>query len=173
MKITVTGRHLDVTPALKTYAEERVNHLARYSSLATEASVILTVDKYRHQAEVALNVNGMVIQAKEETPEMYASIDQAVGKIERQLKKHKDRQQNHRPRPEAALGIGEAPDAAPAERELPCERPALAAMTPEEAARTLELGQDPFLVFRHGASSQVNLVYRKADGTVGWIDPTP
>ena len=173
MKTTVTGRHLDVTPALKAYAEERVNHLSRYSSLATEASVILRVEKHRHQAEVAVNMNGIVIQAKEETPEMYASIDQAVGKIERQLKKHKDRLQNHRPRSEASLGNGEGPDAAPAARDLPCERPVLAVMTPEEAARTLESGQDPFLVFRHDASSQVNLVYRKADGTVGWIDPTP
>ncbi len=173
MKTTVTGRHLEVTPALKAYAEERVNHLARYSSLATEASVILTVEKYRHQAEVALNVNGVVIQAKEETPEMYASIDQAVEKIERQLKKHKDRLHNHRPRAEQALENGADPDTVPAVRELTCERPTLTAMTPEEAARTLESGRDPFLVFRHGSSSQVNLVYRKADGTVGWIAPTP
>jgi hypothetical protein len=46
-------------------------------------------------------------------------------------------------------------------------------MTPEDAASSLERGSDPFLLFRHAATAQVNLVYRKADGTVGWIDPTP
>ena len=57
-------------------------------------------------------------------------------------------------------------------RALLAERPAVAAMTPEDAASSLERGSDPFLLFRHAATAQVNLVYRKADGTVGWIDPT-
>jgi len=56
---------------------------------------------------------------------------------------------------------------------LVAERPAVAAMTPEDAASNLERGSDPFLLFRHAATAQVNLVYRRADGTVGWIAPTP
>jgi putative sigma-54 modulation protein len=173
MNITVTGRHLDVTPALKNYVEGRVNHLARYSTSATEASVTLTVEKYRHQAEIEVNVNGVLIQAKEETPEMYASIDQAVEKIERQLKKHKDRLHNHRARPEPLNGEEAATEAVKPGRELRRERPALNAMTPEEAVGSLERGADPCLLFRHAATSQVNAVYRRPDGTVAWIDPTP
>lgn len=169
MKTTVTGRHMDMTPALKAYAEERVNHLARYSSQATEASVILTVEKYRHQAEVTLNVNGFVIQAKEETPEMYASIDQAVGKIERQLKKHQDRRHNHRHRSDPSLN-GTEPEAVAPPAAAP-ERPSLRSMTPDAAIEHLQGDSQPVYVFRHAATSQVNVVYRRADGTVGWIDP--
>jgi hypothetical protein len=58
-------------------------------------------------------------------------------------------------------------------RTFVAERPAVAAMTPEDAASSLERGNDSFLLFRHAATAQVNLVYRKADGTVGWIDPNP
>jgi len=117
MKTTVTGRHIEVTPALKAYVEERINHLARYSNQATEASVILTVEKYRHQADVTVNVNGTVVQATGETSEMYASIDQAVEKIERQIKKLKDRLHDHRQRveplpvdEESAFHVAKLPD---------------------------------------------------------------
>jgi putative sigma-54 modulation protein len=173
MKTTVTGRHIEVTPALKAYVEERINHVARYSNQVTEASVILTVEKYRHQADVTVNVNGTMVQATEETSEMYASIDQAVEKIERQIKKLKDRLHDHHRRVEPPP-VDEAGAGAPVVgRALVAERPAVAAMTPEDAASSLERGSDPFLLFRRAATAQVNLVYRKADGTVGWIDPTP
>jgi putative sigma-54 modulation protein len=173
MKTTVTGRHIEVTPALKAYVEERINHLGRYSNRATEASVILTVEKYRHQADVTVNVNGTVVQATEETSEMYSSIDQAVEKVERQIKKLKDRLHDHRQRVEP-LPVDEAVAGAPVlGRTVVAERPAVAAMTPEDAASSLERGSDSFLLFRHAATAQVNLVYHKADGTVGWIDPNP
>lgn len=170
MKTTVTGRHIDMTPALKAYAEERVKHLERYSSRATEAAVILTVEKYRHQAEVSVNVNGVVIQAKEETQEMYASIDQAVGKVERQLKKHQDRLHDHRQRTDLSVGNGAEPenDSPP---DLIPERLTLEVMTPEGAAVRLDASPQPFLVFRHATTSEVNVAYRKADGTLGWIAP--
>lgn len=172
MKTTVTGRHIEVTPALKAYVEERINRLARYSHQATEASVILTVEKYRHQADVTVNVNGAMVQATEETSEMYASIDQAVEKIERQIKKLNDRLHDHHRRAEPPP-VDEADVASMPGRALVPERPAVAAMTPEDAASSLDRGRDPFLLFRHAATAQVHLVYRKADGTVGWIDPTP
>ena len=173
MKTTVTGRHIEVTPALKAYVEERINHLARYSNQVTEASVILTVEKYRHQADVTVNVNGTMVQATEETSEMYASIDQAVEKIERQIKKLKDRLHDHHRRVEPPPVDEAGAGASVVGRALVAERPAVAAMTPEDAASSLERGSDSFLLFRHAATAQVNLVYRKADGTVGWIDPTP
>jgi hypothetical protein len=104
---------------------------------------------------------------------MYASIDQAVEKVERQIKKLKDRLHDHRQRVEP-LSVDEAVAGAPVlGRALVAERPAVAAMTPEDAASSLERGSDSFLLFRHAATAQVNLVYRKADGTVGWIDPNP
>ena len=172
MKIIVTGRHIEMTPALKAYAEERIQHLARYSSLPTEASVILTVEKYRHQAEITFNVNGQSIQAKEETAEMYASIDQAVEKIERQLKKYKDRLHDHRSYPEPSLEDSSRLATSNTVRLTP-EKRALGTMTPDAAAIELQRSEHGFVLFRHTETSCVNVVYRKLDGTVGWIEPSP
>jgi putative sigma-54 modulation protein len=171
MKTTVTGRHVEITPALRAHVEERMDHLARYSGRPTEASVVLTVEKYRHQAEVTLNVDGVLIQAKEETSEMYASIDQTVAKIERQLKKYKDRQQVRRQRHPATKSNGEAVEPPTTGATLVRERPRLDAMTPEQAAAALSDGGSSLLVFRREGTEEVNVVYRKADGSVAWIDP--
>lgn len=171
MKTTVTGRHVDVSPALRARIEERLEHLARFSGRAAEASVVLTVEKYRHQAEVTLNANGVLIQAKEETSEMYASIDQAVAKIERQLKKYKERQNDRRQRQPAADVNGESVE--PQEPSVPLARecPTLEVLTPEEAAAVLEGGRGTVVVFRRPGTDETNVVYRKADGSVAWIDP--
>jgi putative sigma-54 modulation protein len=173
MKTTVTGRHIEITPGLRAHVEERVEHLGRYSGRATEATVVLSVEKYRHQAEVSLNVNGVLIQAKEETSEMYASIDEAVAKIERQLKRYKDRQQTRRQRVPTKSRPVEAAEpsqpAAPIER----ERPRIKAMTPEQAAAALDGGGTPLIVFRHAETDATNVVYRRGDGSVAWIDPAP
>lgn len=172
MKTTVTGRHVEITPALRAHVEERMDHLARYSGRPAEASVVLTVEKYRHQAEVTLNVDGVLIQAKEETSEMYASIDQTVAKIERQLKKYKDRQHVRRQRHPATDTNGDAAEPPTAGAPLVRERPTLDAMTPEQAAAALT-GESPFLLFRREGTDEVNVVYWKSDGSVVWIDPAP
>jgi putative sigma-54 modulation protein len=171
MKTTVTGRHVEITPSLRAHVEERLDHLARYSGRPTEASVVLTVEKYRHQAEVTLNMDGVLIQARDETSEMYASIDQAAAKIERQIKKYKERQQGRRQRHPPAPVNGEALEPATTAVPLVVERPRLDAMTPEQAASALGDGQAPFVVFRRAGTDDVNVVYRKADGSVAWIDP--
>lgn len=172
MKTTVTGRHVEITPALRAHVEERMDHLARYSGRPTEASVVLTVEKYRHQAEVTLNVDGVLIQAKEETSEMYASIDQTVAKIERQLKKYKDRQHVRRQRHPATETDGDAAQPRTGVA-LERERPTLKTMAPEDAAAALTEGVPSLLVFRREGTDEVNVVYRKTDGSVVWIDPAP
>ncbi len=172
MKTTVTGRHVEITPALRAHVEERMDHLARYSGRPADASVVLTVEKYRHQAEVTLNVDGVLIQAKEETSEMYASIDQVIAKIERQLKKHKERQHVRRQRHPATDADGDTAQPPSAGASLARERPTLEAMTPERAAAALS-GDSAFLLFRREGTDEVNVVYRKTDGSVVWIDPAP
>jgi putative sigma-54 modulation protein len=147
--------------------------LARYSGPTTEASVVLTVDKYRHQAEVTLNANGVLIQAKEQTSEMYASIDQAVAKIERQLKKYKERQHEKRQRRAATESNGEVVEPPHPSPTMARECPTLSALTPEQAAAALDGGQEPLVVFRRAGTDAINVVYRKADGSVAWIDPAP
>jgi putative sigma-54 modulation protein len=173
MKTTVTGRHIEITPALRAHVEERVAHLTRFAGDVAGATVVLSVEKYRHTAEMSLNVNGVLIQAKEETSEMYASIDEAVAKIERQLKKYKGRQQSRRQRPAARVGEAESVGATPAPEPVERERPTLRTMTPEQATAALDEADAPLLVFRHAGTKETNVVYRRADGSVAWIDPAP
>src|SRR3989304_8318915 len=96
MNIIVTGRHLEVTPALKKYAEEKIKKFNRYLSNISEAIVTLSIEKYRHKVEVLLKVNGVLIQAEGITGEIYSSIDEVVEKLERQVKRYKEKLVSHR-----------------------------------------------------------------------------
>jgi len=82
---------MDLTPNLKEYAEGKIGKFKKYLSNITEAIITLSVEKYRHKAEVLLKVNGSFIQAESITGEMYSSIDEVVEKLARQVKKYKKR----------------------------------------------------------------------------------
>jgi putative sigma-54 modulation protein len=96
MDVLITGRHLEVTPALRSYVENRAKKIEKYTTKATQVIFTLKVEKYRHLAEVILKVNGSVLQSEEETDAMYTSVDKAMTKVEIQLKKHKEKLCNHR-----------------------------------------------------------------------------
>ena len=96
MNIIITGRHLELTNNLKNYAEEKIQKFKKYLNNITEAAVTRSVEKYRHKAEAILRVNGFLIQAESITGEMYSSIDEVVEKLERQVKKYKEKQVSHR-----------------------------------------------------------------------------
>ncbi len=91
MRVTITGRHMMVTPALRRYLDERLQKLERYGVRPARGQFVLAVEKYRHTAEGVVTVNGRTIQGKVSTPEMHASIDRLLGKIERQLVKKKEK----------------------------------------------------------------------------------
>jgi putative sigma-54 modulation protein len=95
MRVRITGRHVQITPALKRYIETRMRRLERYDSKLGDVAVVLGVEKYRHTAEVILTLNRTMIQAKASTKEMYASIDQLFDKISRQVRKHKKKLIRH------------------------------------------------------------------------------
>ncbi len=95
MNIAVTGRHIDVTPALRQYAVEKINRLDKYCPNIIDVSVVLVVEKYRHIAEITALVGGTRINGKEATEDMYSSIDKVLEKIERQLRKHKEKISDH------------------------------------------------------------------------------
>ena len=96
MQVTITGRHMEITQALRDYAEQKLKKVSRYSFKPMEATVRLAVEKYRHMAEIVLWVNGSRILAKEETDEMYQSIDLAIEKIEQRLRKYKEKLSQHK-----------------------------------------------------------------------------
>ena len=170
MNIIVNGRHLDVTPALKNYAEEKLKKFDRYLSNITEAVVTLTVEKYRHKAEVLLKANGMMIQAEGVTGEIYSSIDEVVEKLEKQVKKYKEKLVSHR------KGEGKTV-AAPLSKEaeqgkiIKKKRFDMKPMSPDEAAMQMELLDKNFFVFSNHATGEINVIYRRTDGNFGLIEP--
>ncbi|HEB76416.1 MAG TPA: ribosome-associated translation inhibitor RaiA [Nitrospirae bacterium] len=172
MNIIINGRHLDITPALRDYAVNKVRKFEKYLSSITEAVVTLSVEKYRHKAEVLLKANGVMIQAEGVTGEIYSSIDEVVEKLERQTKKYKEKQisQRKESKAQAAPQPVEA-EPSPEVKIIREKKVAMKPMTPEEAAMQMELiGQD-FLVFTNADSGSINVIYRRKDGDLGLIEP--
>lgn len=97
MRLKITGRHLDITPALKEYVESRFDRLDRYGLKFESLEVVLGVEKLQHKAEALGTVNGKSVQAKTSTPEMYATIDALVDRLDTQLRKWKERLVDHKP----------------------------------------------------------------------------
>ena len=89
MKITVRGKGIQITNALKQHVEKRLGRMEKYFIDETEAQVTLTVEKDRHVVEVTIPVNGYLIRGEEETNDMYASIDMVVDKLQKQVNKYK------------------------------------------------------------------------------------
>ncbi|MCP9454513.1 MAG: ribosome-associated translation inhibitor RaiA [Nitrospira sp.] len=96
MKLRITGRHLEITPALREYVEMRFRRLDRYDLKMESLQVVLGIEKLRHTAEVVGTVHGRPLQAKTSTKEMYASIDALVDRVDAQLRKWKGRLVDHK-----------------------------------------------------------------------------
>lgn len=179
MNIIVTGRHLEITPALRSYAEEKIKKVGKYFYNVTEAIITLTVEKYRHKAEVQLRANGVLIQAEEITGEMYSSIDRVMDKIERQVKKFKEKLTSHKGRgEEETTSVSEgSPISESAEeikglpRIIRRKRLAMKPMSPEEAVMQMELLDKDFFIFENHSTGDLNVIYRRKDGNIGLIEP--
>lgn len=98
MQITVVGRHFDVTGPIKTYVDTKLLKFEKYANKIKEAHVILEVQKIRHIAEITLYLKGFKLMATEESRDMYASIDKALGSLHKQLLKLRDRLKEHKAR---------------------------------------------------------------------------
>jgi putative sigma-54 modulation protein len=172
MKITVNGRHLELTPALKSYAEEKIKKFERYSSDISEATVTLSIEKYRHKAEVLFKANGMLIQAESVTGEIYSSIDEVTEKLDRQVKRYKEKSLAQRkgsvrnPEDETELS---SPDEGG--RIIKNKRFELKPMGSDEAAMQMDLLDKSFFVFINDMSGDINVIYRRQDGNFGLIEP--
>jgi putative sigma-54 modulation protein len=169
MNIIITGRHLELTDNLKSYAEGKIKKFKKYLNNITEASVTLSVEKYRHKVEVLMRVNGVMIQAESVTGEMYSSIDEVVEKLERQVKKYKDKWVSHRKGEEKVPAFPGLEEHSPSiiKRKSFDIKP----MNPEEAAMQMDLLDKDFFVFTNASSGSINVLYKRSDGNLGLIEP--
>lgn len=178
MEVTVTFRHIESTDALRDYVHEKLLRINKYVSVTAEAAVVLSLEKHRHMAEITLNTNGITINAKEVTEDMYSSIDFAVDKLERQVKKHKEKNKHHKPgsgyQNKTALHNvvsferQEAPQPA---KVIKTESIFIKPMSLDEALMQIGLIDNEFLVFTNAETQKVNVLYRRRDGNYGLIEP--
>jgi putative sigma-54 modulation protein len=98
MQLNVSGHHIDVTDALRGYVEQKIEKIERHFDLVSDINCVLTVEKLRHKAEARVNVNGGTIYADNTEEDMYAAIDGLVDKLERRVRKYKEKLVDHRAR---------------------------------------------------------------------------
>jgi putative sigma-54 modulation protein len=96
MDVEITGRQLEVTPALRAYVQDKVSKADKYVARSFGSRVVLEVDHLTHVAEIILQVKGAQITAKAEADEMYAAIDKAMDKVEHQLRRYKEKLAHHK-----------------------------------------------------------------------------
>jgi putative sigma-54 modulation protein len=95
MNLIIHGHHLEVTPALRTYVHDKLARIRRHFDNVIDVDVVLCVDKLQHKAEITLRVRGSALHAQSIEPDLYASIDVMMDKLDRQVLRHKDRVKNH------------------------------------------------------------------------------
>lgn len=96
MQINLTGHHVDITPALREYVDSKIQRLERHSDQVTDTHVVLSVEKLRHKAEATLQLSGATVHADATDEDMYAAIDALADKLDRQIKRHKEKSSDHR-----------------------------------------------------------------------------
>ncbi|WP_420263982.1 ribosome hibernation-promoting factor, HPF/YfiA family [Candidatus Magnetominusculus dajiuhuensis] len=170
MNITVTGRNFEITTPIRAYADGKISKFGKFLSADTDVLVILAVEKYRHKAEVVIKSNGIQIQAESITGEIYASIDEVIEKLDRQIKKYKEKITSKR---KGAVKCTHADTASAAEHISIIKRKQfdMKPMAAEEAAMHMDLLDKDFYVFTNEQSGEINVIYKIEDGDLGLIEP--
>ena len=175
MQTSVTFKNLDPTETLKSYVRDKLDRFDRLLDNPAEANVVLMVEKFRHIAEININGDRLTINGKEETNDMYSAIDMVLDKLEKQIKKNKQKIRERRPGVNAKnMALMEADRNSPdeeIERQIKIKNIEYKPMDVEEAVLQMDLLSDNFLVFTNARSDRVNVLYRRKDGHYGLIQP--
>ncbi len=180
MRLQVKGKNVEVSEAIRTYAEAKLGKLERHLADPTRVELELAVEKNpsiadNHVAEATIWTKGPVLRAREASSDMRASIDLLVDKLERQAGRYRQkRRDQHRRNGNGKAVEGGVPSVV--EEEAPVivktKQFTMKPMSAEEAVLQLELVGHDFFVFRHEDSGQINVVYRRRDGGYGLIEPS-
>lgn len=193
MQLSVKGKQLDVGDALRTHVADSLNAVVgKYFNKPIEANVVLTKDAHLYKADIQVHVGrGIVLQSAGDATEPYPAFDIACDKLAKRLRRYKRRLRDHHTENGAEAiparyqileaeaedhqdevethadgADGTAQPMVVAEMET-----SIATLSVSEAVMRLELAQAPALMFHNGAHGRLNMVYRRADGNIGWVDP--
>ena len=175
MRYTISGKNINITPGLKDAVESKLGKLERYFSPDTEVQVTLSVEKGRQKIEVTIPVKGSIIRAEQDSSDMYVSVDLVEEIIERQLRKYKTKliakqQGGHDFRQEFIESDTSAAESDEIEI-VRTKRFGIKPMFPEDACIQMELLGHNFYVFSNAETDEVNVVYKRKNGTYGLIEP--
>ena len=173
MRITITGRNIEITEGLKAAVEDKLSKLEKYFTPETDVFVTLSVEKERQKIEVTIPVKGNIIRSEQVSNDMYVSIDLVEEVIERQLKKYMSKL------------VSKKQNAASFKKEfiekevntddeiqiIRTKRFGMKPMYPEDACVQMELLGHNFFVFRNAETEEVNVVYKRKGNTYGLIEP--
>lgn len=189
MQVNITFRGIDPIDSLKNYAREKVERVNKYLDRAGDAHVVLSLERHLQNADITIHSGSFVLRGREKSEDMYASLDLAMDKIERQLRRYKERLKHHHGKDrvhhrEAALAAlkvrhdvvevtepekhpeGEPPSPRIIRTNEFLTRP----LTTEEAVMQMDLMNNDFYVFMNAESKEMNVVYRRKDGHYGLIE---
>lgn len=172
MHVTVTFRHMESSDALRKYAEEKSERLNKFLNEPIEVHWVLSVEKIRHIADTTVVSNGATIKAQGDTQDMYSSIDTVIDKLEKQVRKHKEKIKDHKNTSDS-IRYGEegAASGNPARsRVVKKANQFVKPMSVEEAADQMDVVDNDFLVFTDSVTSNINVIYRMEDGEYGLIE---
>ncbi|HZQ65065.1 MAG TPA: ribosome-associated translation inhibitor RaiA [Gaiellaceae bacterium] len=180
MRLQVKGKNVEVSEAIRSYAEEKLGRLERHLADPTRVELELAVEKNpsiadNHVAEATVWTKGPVLRAKEASADMRASIDLLADKLERQVTRYRDKRRRHSHRGDGAVpepSVATAIDEEHAPLIVKTKQFSVRPMTPEEAVVELELVGHDFFVFRNAETEQINVVYRRHDAGYGLIEPS-
>ncbi|MBS1302508.1 ribosome-associated translation inhibitor RaiA [Loktanella sp. SALINAS62] len=188
MRYQISGKQIDIGEALQTHVQTELGEtLAKYAGRPTEAIVVFSKTGHEFVSEAVVHLStGLTVQATGRDPEIYAAFDACCEKMDKQLRRYKRRLKDHhrdRPDPVEISGGGSYILAATADDSDEAEQfddaPVIVAETEAkipsisvgEAVMQMELANSPVLVFRNEKQNRINVVYRREDGNIGWIDP--
>ena len=195
MQVAFTFRNVDPSEILKDYAREKLERINKYFPDPIKAHIVFAQQRgYLFGVDVLITLhNGLVVKGDEATEDMHSSIDLVMAKIERQLRRFKDRIRDHKPQqgphrqflhrvvsmePDTSVEppitpiIPEAPSQQSGPRVIREQKFVAVPMTVEEAIMRMNLQHDPFLVFHNVLTHEINVVYRRNDETYGLIETT-
>lgn len=187
MRYQISGKQIDVGEALQTHVKTELGAIVqKYAERPTDAHVIFSKSGHEHVCEAIVHLStGLTAQAKAHEPEIYAAFDACGEKMEKQLRRYKRRLKDHhkdRAQPVELLGASSyilASETHQEESEPSDLQPVIVAemetniqtLSVGEAVMQMELAGAPVLVFRNEGKDGLNVVYRRDDGNIGWIDP--
>ncbi|SDD68031.1 ribosome hibernation-promoting factor, HPF/YfiA family [Ruegeria marina] len=187
MRYQISGKQIDIGAALQTHVEAELGEVvSKYAQRPTDAQVVFSRSAHEYVCEATVHLStGLTAQAKAHANEIYAAFDSCCEKMDKQLRRYKRRLKDHhkdRSEPVELYGAASyilASDETDAEAEPDSLQPIIVAemetkipsLSVGEAVMQMELAGAPVLVFRNESKDGLNVVYRREDGNIGWIDP--